>query len=233
MMQTESRFSRLDPLTKTIFIAVAISIMTYKGTLNYALYVYAFSLALVLLSKLCLSRLLKIYLAFSPFIIGLSWFNAYIASITAVPNPIEVGFMVAARILSLINFSVYFSLTTDPDDLVLSLIHNVRIPYQYAYALSIAYLILVKLLNYYVEVLHSLKGRLAIRWDFEALKLIIPLTASMLAYVSSYVDALSASMEARGFGLGDRSYWRVVKFSKADTTASALALAVATMVMLW
>ena len=229
----EMRFSRIDPLAKTILIAAAISVMTYRGTLTYALYVYVFSLVLIPLSRLSLLRLLKIYLAFSPFIVGLSWFNAYIASITATSNPIEVGFMVAARILSLINFSVYFSFTTDPDDLVLSLIHNAKIPYQYAYALSIAYLILVKLLNYYVEVLHSLKGRLAIKWDFEALKLMIPLTASMLAYVSSYVDALSASMEARGFGLSDRSYWRIVKFSRLDMTISALALIAAAMVMLW
>ena len=130
------------------------------------------------------------------------------------------GLAISSRFLILVFSSMLFVSVTDPTLLAHSLT-RFRIPYKYSFSLVIAlrFLPLFDLENHTVRMAQKSRG---ITPEVTGLRKIIrtvqytffPLLVSAL----SRVDALSMSMDGRGFGYGaDRSYLRKSSWSFSDT----------------
>ena len=104
--------------------------------------------------------------------------------------------------------------TTDPRDLVSSLIHQLHVKYQYAYAVYLGYRYLPTLTQEYQTVRQAQMMRGASRNPFSIAARITPLLASVLRH--SVLVAIS--LEARGFGASEsRTYLHKTRFTKKDS----------------
>jgi energy-coupling factor transport system permease protein len=137
------------------------------------------------------------------------------------------GLAISIRFLLLVFSSMLFVSVTDPTLLAHSLT-RFRIPYRYSFSLVIAlrFLPLFDLENHTVRIAQKSRG---ITPEVTSLRKIIrtiqytffPLLVSAL----SRVDALSMSMDGRGFGYStDRSYLRKSSWRVSDTIVTLLTI---------
>lgn len=197
-------------LIKSILIGIIIGLMTWKRDPYYPFILFLLFLPLILTkSKL---SLLKNYIIFIPLAFGLSWFNALISYIRG-EDPISIFIMVFMRIMALINFSAYFMLTIEPYELAENL--SKIVPSSIAYVFYISYSMFLKALKHYQEFYDAMRARYLIKSRLDNIKLFIPAVISTINYVYRNSDALSISMEVRGFS-DKRVFWRSSKITRKE-----------------
>jgi energy-coupling factor transporter transmembrane protein EcfT len=189
-------------LVNSIIIALIVGLMTWRKDFLYPLFLAILTLFIVGKIKV----ILKGYLLFMPLILGISWFNGYVSFMHG-GSFLTTFIMVFARLLTLINFSAYFILTIEPYELAENF-SKVMSP-------SIAYNIMQATIKRHQDTYQAMKSRYLLKSRISIIKLLVPITISVINYIYNYSEMLGVSMDARGFD-DKRIFWRKVMFTKKD-----------------
>jgi|GEM_PF-2185484 energy-coupling factor transporter transmembrane protein EcfT len=195
-------------LVNSIIIALIVGLMTWRKDFLYPLFLAILTLFIVGKIKM----ILKGYLLFMPLILGISWFNGYVSFMHG-GSFLTTFIMVFARLLTLINFSAYFILTIEPYELAENF-SKVMSP-SIAYIFYIAYNIMQATIKRYQDTYQAMKSRYLLKSRISIIKLLVPITISVINYIYNYSEMLGVSMDARGFD-DKRIFWRKVMFTKKD-----------------
>ncbi|HYM84261.1 MAG TPA: energy-coupling factor transporter transmembrane component T [Candidatus Dormibacteraeota bacterium] len=171
--------------------------------------------------------------------VGIGLFNALFSGRNADPSlpvvlavgPFHVvdaaalaGLGLGLRVIAIASVGVVFALTTDPTRLVDSLVQQARVPERFAYGALAAYQAIPRLAADLVALREARRIR-GLRWSWHPRILV-----GLLVLAIRHGDRLALAMDARAFGSGPRSRYRVVEWSWLDAAAvigAAALLAVA------
>ncbi len=129
------------------------------------------------------------------------------------------GLGLALRVIAIASVGVVFALTTDSTRLVDSLVQQGRVPERFAYGALAAYQAIPRL----ADDLAALRGARRVRglrWSWHPRILV-----GLLVLAIRHGDRLALAMDARAFGSGPRSRYRLVSWSSLDGAAAAGAVA--------
>jgi energy-coupling factor transport system permease protein len=129
----------------------------------------------------------------------------------------EAAAGLGARVVSIVSVGAVFALTTDATYLVDSLVQLGHVSPRFAYGLLAAYQAVPRL----ADDLTTLRGARRLRglreWDPRLL-------VGLLVRAIRHADQLSIAMDARGFGAGPRTSYRLVNWTRLDAIVGAAAL---------
>lgn len=205
----------IDPVTPLLFLAATLAAGVALGEIRASTYARA------------IAPLLAVAL-------GFVWSNALFATpapgdqILASWGPVRIsesglrfGVGIALRGLAIGILSVTFIRSTDPTDLVVSLIHDARLPFRVGYALLAAYRFLPFVAQEYVQIRLAQRVRGVTRSPVAG---VLPLFATAIRRATR----IAVAMDARGFAAaGRRTSFRVLPFTYADIAFALVAVAVA------
>jgi energy-coupling factor transport system permease protein len=177
-----------------------------------------------------LLRLAPLFLA----ALGIGLFNALGASaadatgmvlvqlgpVRLTPAGVAAGLGLGLRVLAIASVGIAFVLTTDPTRLVDALVQVAHLPERFAYGALAAY----QAIPHLAESLATLRQARRIRglsggWHPSLL-------VGLLILAIRHADRLALAMDARAFGSGPRSRYRVERWTSSDTVFVALAVVV-------
>jgi energy-coupling factor transport system permease protein len=208
-----SFFHRLDPLSKFGWL-IAISLLAFGA---YIAWVQILIALLVLFTALALARMSLLEVLRGTWLFGLACVSFWIVQTLTLPgthvafyilsHPVyaesaDYALAAALRIYTIILSSLVFVRTTDPRDLAIALVTQMRIPYRIAYAFFIA-LRIIPTIEEEIKTIHAAQavrgvaraggivGRIS-----EMKRYALPLLVGSLRRASMMV----MSMEARAFG---------------------------------
>jgi energy-coupling factor transport system permease protein len=210
-----------DPITPLVFLAVALLMGTLVGQLPLPVFLRALLPFWVLAFSLMLSNALfaarpeqaTILWAWGPFI--------------ATREGAAIGLSLAERSIAIAAFTVLLIMSTDPTDLVRSLVQQAHLPARFAYPALAAYRFL-PLLQTELETIrlaHRLRGvgrsRGVLGWLREQSRLALPLLANAIRRA----ERVALAMDARGFSSRrTRTNFRTIAFVAADAWLVVLTL---------
>ncbi len=167
--------------------------------------------------------------------LGIGLFNALFSASNANPllsvaaqvGPFRVteaavaaGVGLAVRVVAIASVGVVFGLTTDSTRLVDSLVQQGRVPERFGYGALAAYQAIPRLAEDLVTLRQARRIRgLRAGWHPRLL-------VGLLVLAIRHGDRLALAMDARAFGSGPRSRYRVVRWSWLDAALAAAAAAV-------
>ena len=132
---------------------------------------------------------------------------------------LRVGVSLTIRMMAIVVFSMIFVTTTDPTDLVLSLIQHARFPFRLGYGILVAYrfLPLWQTELGIIRAAHRIRGvgeRTTLRGRWEQLRrYAVPLLASAIRKS----ERVAIAMDSKAFGaLPRRTYYRQVRVTWLD-----------------
>jgi len=132
---------------------------------------------------------------------------------------LRVGLSLTIRMMAIVVLSMIFVTTTDPTDLVLSLIQHARFPFRLGYGILVAYrfLPLWQTELGIIRAAHRIRGvgeRTTLRGRWEQLRrYAVPLLASAIRKS----ERVAIAMDSKAFGaLPRRTYYRQVRVTWAD-----------------
>jgi len=202
-----------DPVTPLIFLGLALLLGRGLGRLP----VSAMLRALVPFWLLALSLMVSNALfATRPEQATILW---QWGPFTATLEGASIGLSLAERSLAIAAFTVLLIMSTDPTDLVRSLVQQAHVPARFAYPALAAYRFLPLLQSEFetIRLAHRLRGigrsRGVRGWLREQSRLALPLLANAIRRA----ERVALAMDARGFSSRrPRSAYRVVPFVAAD-----------------
>lgn len=171
---------------------------------------------------------------------GIGLFNAVAASAGAPPGLVALrlgplaltepgivaGLGLGLRVLAIASVAVAFVLTTDATRLVDALVQVARLPERFAYGALAAYQALPRLAEAFLTLQQARRIRgLRASWHPGVL-------VGLLVLAVRHADRLALAMDARAFGAGPRSRYRIERWRAADSlfvaaTAGLLVVALA------
>ena len=138
---------------------------------------------------------------------------------------LDAGAGLGARVVSIVSVGAVFALTTDATYLVDSLVQLAHVSPRFAYGLLAAYQAVPRL----ADDLTTLRGARRLRglreWD-------PGLLVGLLVRAIRHADQLSIAMDARGFGAGPRTSYRLVRWTRLDAIVGGAALAILVVALL-
>jgi energy-coupling factor transport system permease protein len=148
---------------------------------------------------------------------------------------LRMGGALTIRMLAIVNLSIIFVTTTDPTDLVLSLIQQARFPFRLGYGILVAYRF-VPLWRGELETIraaHRIRGvgeRTSLKGRWEQLRrYAVPLLASAIRKS----ERVAIAMDSKAFGaLSKRTYYRQLDVAWADWALLAGTLAVTALILM-
>jgi energy-coupling factor transport system permease protein len=161
--------------------------------------------------------------------LGIGLFNALFSGSNADPTlpvafvlgPFHVtwaalaaGAGLAARVIAIASVGVVFGQTTDSTRLVDSLVQQARVPERFAYGALAAYQAIPRLYDQLTTLRQARRIR-GLRWSWHPRLLV-----GLLVLAIRHGDRLALAMDARAFGSGPRSRYRVVRWSWLDLAVS-------------
>jgi energy-coupling factor transport system permease protein len=234
--QLASALGRLSPLTKlAIAIAWLIGLATTTA-IAPPLAIAAVAVAAgVVFGRLRPKTIVRgaALLWVAAFSVGL--FNAIFAAANVDPASAELarigplrltqpgalgGLGLTARIVAIAVIGVVFSQTTDSTRLVDALIQQARIPERFGYGALAAYQAIPRL-SLDLTTLRQARRIRGLRGSWHPRLLV-----SLLVLAIRHADRLALAMDARGFGSGRRSRYRVIGWRRGDAVAAVVAVAV-------
>jgi energy-coupling factor transport system permease protein len=240
---------RLNPFIKIIILVLVTVIITFDY-MPYVPGIFLFTILTLtwIFGGIPLSRLLTILAPFLAVSLGFIIFTLLSTGlqVNAVPDVtilnfgwsyknIYISLSLGLRILAIVSFSVSFVLTTNPVELIISLIKYFRLPYRIGYPVLAAYRFLPSIeeelqqirFAHQVRGAHEEKG-----WLNKIAKLkLYPIP--LLATAVRRGERVSNAMESRAFGAyPERTYYRQVQLTGADLTVLAVAVIFCTTVLL-
>ncbi len=131
------------------------------------------------------------------------------------------GATMAARLLAILSASALFVLTTDPSQLVRSLIHQAHVSPRIAYSIFVAYRF-VPLLEIEFDTIraaHQLRGGVGRYGPIERIREVIGYAIPLLASAVRRGERVALAMESRAFGAlaaNERTYFRITTLGRGD-----------------
>ena len=233
--QLESPLGRLGPLTKLgIAVVWLIGLATTTSVWPPLVLATATVVAATTLGRVPPRAVVRAALPLWVAALSVGFFNAVFAAANVDPAAIEIarigplrlteagiggGLGLGARIVAIAAIGVAFAQTTDSTRLVDALVQQARTPDRFAYGALAAYQALPRL----GEDLTTLRQARRIRglrasWHPRLL-------VGLLVLAVRHGDRLALAMDARGFGSGPRSRFRVVRWTWLDAVAVPAAVA--------
>jgi energy-coupling factor transport system permease protein len=239
-----SFFHHLDPLTKLTWL-VAISLLAFGAYIAWVQIVITIA---VLFTAFALARLPLLVVFRGTWLFGLACISFLVIQTLTLPGS-HVAFAIlghpiyaesadyalasALRIYTIILSSLVFVRTTDPRELAIALITQMRVPYRIAYAFFIALRIIptieeeIKTIRAAQAVRGVVRQRSVVGRIGEAKRYAMPLLVGSLRKASMMV----MSMEARAFGAyPERTF---VEAPRMSTAGIAVCMVMLTLVISW
>jgi len=235
----ESLFHRLDPLTKFVWL-LCVSIVAI-GFDKAAIHIALLALIVLIGTTLAHLKLRKQFRAMRlPIAFGIPYFVLQLfllpgttplvktGSLVLTVEALDVAAAVSLRLLTLVLASLLFIATTDPRDVVLAVAQKLRVPYRFAFAVSIA-LRFLPLLEAEAALIRSasrLRGLEPPKGVRPRIRAALRFAAAVFVSAISRVQSIAAAMDAKAFGASNsRTYLRTVSIR-----AGGLALATSSIV---
>jgi energy-coupling factor transport system permease protein len=233
--QLESPLGRVGPLTKLgIAVVWLIGLVTTTSVWPPLALAGVTVLAAMTLGRVPPRTIVRAALPLWVAALSVGFFNVVFAAANVDPAAIEItrigplrlteaglagGLGLGARIVAIAAIGVAFAQTTDSTRLVDALVQQAHLPDRFAYGALAAYQALPRL----GEDLTTLRQARRIRglqasWHPRLL-------IGLLVLAIRHGDRLALAMDARGFGSGPRSRYRIVRWTWLDAIAAAAALA--------
>lgn len=127
---------------------------------------------------------------------------------------LAAGAGLAARVIAIASVGVVFAQTTDSTRLVDSLVQQARAPERFGYGALAAYQAIPRLYDQ-ITTLRQARRIRGLRWSWHPRLLV-----GLLVLAIRHGDRLALAMDARAFGSGPRSRYRVVRWSWLDLAIS-------------
>ena len=231
-----SPLGRMSPLVKLAiavgwFVALA-STTRIAPPLVLATIVLALALAVGRVNAVALARAVApLWLVAA----SIGMFNAVFAAANTDPAALELarigplrltepglaaGVGLAARVVAIAAVGATFAQTTDSTRLVDSLVQQARAPERFAYGALAAYQAVPR----FAEDLVTLRQARRIRGLRGTLR--PRLLVGLLVLAIRHGDRMALAMDARGFGRGERTHYRDVRWTRLDAIAAAVGFAV-------
>ncbi len=137
---------------------------------------------------------------------------------------LAAGVGLAARVIAIASVGVVFGQTTDSTHLVDALVQQARAPERFAYGALAAYQAIPRLAEQLTTLRQARRMR-GLRWSWHPRLLV-----GLLVLAIRHGDRLALAMDARAFGSGPRSRYRVVHWTWLDAAiavGAAVVLAIA------
>jgi energy-coupling factor transport system permease protein len=205
----------LDPLTPALFLVVSIGFLW-------------------LLGRIRLLTILRLLLPFTILALSFVVFNALFYNVSLAASPailarvgpfvvtregLLAGISIGMRALCIVSFSIILIATTDPTDLVLSLIQQGHLGYRFGYGTIVAYrfLPLVRLEYESIRAAHRVRGvgrEGGLRGRYQELRrYAIPLLASAIRRS----ERVAIALDSKAFGSSaKRTYYRRLRVGFSD-----------------
>lgn len=215
-------FLVIDPVTPFLFLIATIAAGALLGRVRPTTYAWALApLALIALGFVWTNALFA--RATDPTSVLWSW-----GPIRATLSGLLFGLAIGARGLAIGALSVTFVLTTDPTDLIISLIRNARLPFRVGYPLLAAY----RFLPFFrdererIALAQRVRGQLHAPTPLGRLGRSGAFVVPLLATAVRKAAAIAVAMDARGFAAArDRTYLRRSAITRNDFVFVAGAIA--------
>jgi energy-coupling factor transport system permease protein len=133
---------------------------------------------------------------------------------------VAAGVGLAARVIAIASVGVVFSQTTDSTRLVDCLVQQAQVPERFAYGALAAYQAIPRLAEQ-LSTLRQARRIRGLRWSWHPRLLL-----GLLVLAIRHGDRLALAMDARAFGSGPRSRYRVVRWTWLDAAVAAGALVI-------
>jgi len=199
----------VDPVTPALFLALAIGVALAGGARPKTI-----ARALVPLTVLG---------------VGFVWSNAVFAATQgpatwtigpfhASESGLRFGLAIAIRGIAIGILSLTFVWTTDPTDLVVSLIRHVRLPFRVGYPVLAAYRFLPFFTDEYAQVRLARRVRGARpRAPLERVREAVGELVTLLSDATRRATRIAIAMDARGFAAAtERTYYREARLARGD-----------------
>ena len=236
-LKGDSFFHRLDPTWKFLWNFVVVATVIFNFDLLYTVgwYVYVLLLNLVVARIPIKQYLRSIFVFFGIAIFIAIWKSVYFAEeahvifawgpINMTQEGILEGFTEFFRVLVIVSISIIFTLTTDPKELVDSLIQVARIPYRIGYT-AYAALRFVPIYENEAQVIinaHQIRGVGEVGKGFlSKMRLYRSMLIPLLVSGIRRAQAASIAMDSRGFGAYEKR--TVLKEIKVSTLTKVFVL---------
>jgi energy-coupling factor transport system permease protein len=130
------------------------------------------------------------------------------------------GLSLGLRVLAIATVGVVFALTTDSTALADGLVQQVHVPERFAYGALAAYQAVPRLADDLATLRQARRIR-GLRGGWHPRLLV-----GLLVLAIRHGDRLALAMDARGFGSGPRSRYRIVRFGATEVAVGLAGLAV-------
>ena len=206
-----------DPLylLAVLAIVIALSIVgrILKETIGYLLTMAFFALMVLVLQCLFLNK-------------GTVYFTVFPASWPIVGGWLPIsrgglmyGIAMAIRIMAIVSIFPVIITTTQPRDIVMSLVDKLKVPYDYAFMFTTA-LRFIPIIMSEVAIIYQaqLSRAYAVEgWNpIKKIKAFAPIAFPIVFIAIEKADRLGLSMELRGYHSGKRSYHKKLVFALGD-----------------
>jgi energy-coupling factor transport system permease protein len=202
-----------DPWTPAVFLAVALAVGRGLGGISLGrmariLCVFLPALLGVLLANILFNRLNA---GAAPLVV--------LGPVTVTAPALRTAASLGLRILAFAAFSAVFVLTTDPADLILSLIQQLRVNYRVAYGIMVGYRMLPLLRSEFdtIRMAHRARGLKEPRGLLGPWRQLVRYAVPLLAGAVRRANRVALAMDARAFGaFPQRTYRRTLTVAAAD-----------------
>jgi len=228
----DSCIHRLHPLSKIVWAAVILNLSLLAGTPWHLVILFG---SVVLVAQL--GRILRdvitafrsiFLLAVFVFVVQavfyvrgetvfylLPWFG--LGRITT--GGLGFGLMMGLRVMAIVSTFPVFLATTQPKDLVVALVENLRMPYDYAFMFISALRFIPTFLGEAAKIKAAQQARgfaVRSRNPVKRLRAYVPLAVPLILVSLRRAQQLAVSMETRAYGRGERTYLRDMSLRRAD-----------------
>lgn len=216
---------RLTPAAKMLAMFVVAVVTTSKQSLDTALPILLYLLAVNAIGGVDMGRLARDMLPIVPFFVGLPVGNAIIASLRG-GDPVGLAAQVACMLGVLVMLAAMFAYTTSPDDFAYSLALQFRLPFQIAFSVGLAYNFLTYVMIKYRRVHEALRARRLATSPLSSVKYLVPVLVNLMYSIIRRVDNLAIAMEMKRFGSPGRTFRKELRWRRSDSAFLAITLAV-------
>jgi energy-coupling factor transport system permease protein len=223
----------LNPSIKLLTIAVVMIAITFIFDVATPLAFFALTVAaMLLLGRLPAGQVLRSLLPFLLIALSFVVLNAIfhrplpsetllfsIGPLTVSWEGLEIGLSIGLRVLCLVSTSLLFVATTDPQELVLSLIQQARLGYKLAFALLVAYRFVPLFADEYANIRAAaqVRGLGSDGGFFARFRSLRRDAVPLLASAIRRSERLAIAMDSRAFGVyPTRTYRKTMKVTRRD-----------------
>ena len=142
---------------------------------------------------------------------------------------LRYGFAMSLRMIALVSVLPVILTTTQPRDIVMALVENLRVPYDYAFMFTTALRFMPIILSEVSTISQAQRSRAYATegWNpIRKLQAFAPIALPIVFIAIEKADRLGLCMELRGYGSANRTYLRILSLKLMDWAAMAFMILV-------